>query len=225
MRSLQSKYTLAAMIVIIVGAASVATVAQTAKPSSVQSAKIAYMGIGRTPTDEELQAAGRSAVGPSGKGLPTGKGSPTEGVDIYARKCAFCHGKNLEGVPRVSGSGFIVGGPALTADRSRPLWGQGLDRNAPVTVGNYRAFASTVFDVIYRAMPQYQGGSLTADETYSLTAFLLYKNDIIKKDAVMSSETLPQVQMPNRHGFVPDKLEDISDIKKRGCYKTYGICP
>jgi len=66
---------------------------------------------------------------------------------------------------------------------------------------------------------------LTADETYSLTAYILFKNDIIKEDAEMNSETLPQIVMPNHHGFVPDQPEDISDFKKRACFKTYGTCP
>jgi len=74
-------------------------------------------------------------------------------------------------------------------------------------------------------MPAYQGGSLTADKMYPLTAFILFKNDMIKEDAKMNSETLPQLVMPNSHGFVPDKLEDIPDFKRRACFKTYGTCP
>ena len=74
-------------------------------------------------------------------------------------------------------------------------------------------------------MPQYQGETLTADEVYALIALIYYRNDIIKEDAVMDRETLPKLEMPNRHNFIPDKLEDIPDIEKRGCYKTYGICP
>lgn len=106
-----------------------------------------------------------------------------------------------------------------------PLWGTGNNRNAPQTIGSYRPFATTVFDVIYRAMPAYQGGTLTPDEAYSLTAFILFKNDIIKEDQQMDSETVPSVVMPNRHGFVPDNLDEIADFKKRACFKTYGTCP
>lgn len=179
-------------------------------------------GVGRTPTDDEIKAWAHSS-GPSGKDLPPGKGTAKEGEPIYVQKCAFCHGRNLEGVPRVTGSGVVIGGPRLGGGRDAPLWGP--ERNAPLTVGNYKAFATTVFDVIYRAMPQYQGGSLTPDEAYALAAFILFKNDIIKQDAVMDRETLPKVEMPNRHGFLPDKLEDIPDIQKRGCFKTYGTCP
>ena len=72
-------------------------------------------------------------------------------------------------------------------------------------------------------MPRNQEGSLTADEVYSLTGFLLYRNDIVKEDAVMDRETLPKVQMPNRNGFVPQRVEDIPDVKKRGC--RVGTCP
>jgi len=193
-----------------------------APQQQTQAQTSSYNGIGRTPTHEEIQAWAR-AVGPSGKGLPPGKGTVKEGARIYAGKCSYCHGANLEGVPRVSGSGNLIGGPALMGGRNMPLWGP--THNAPLTIGSYRPFATSVFDVIYRAMPAYQGGTLSADETYALTAYLLYKNDIIKEDAFMDRETLPQVTMPNRHGFVPDKFEDIPDIKKRGCYKTYGTCP
>ena len=181
-----------------------------------------YSGVGRAPTQEEIRAWART-VGPSGKDLPAGRGAAKEGAAIYLQKCAFCHGRNLEGVPRVSGSGVIIGAPALAGGRNMPLWGP--DRNARQTIGSFRAFATTVFDVIYRAMPQYQGGTLSAEEAYALTAYLLFKNDIIKEDAVMDRETLPKVEMPNRHGFVPDKLEDIPNIEQRGCYKTYGTCP
>ena len=59
----------------------------------------------------------------------------------------------------------------------------------------------------------------------AVVAYILYKSDVIKATDVLDRETLPKVQMPNRHGFVPDKLEDIPNIEKRGCYKTYGVCP
>jgi cytochrome c5 len=211
MRSSLSKR-VGSTLALLAGITCVATQAQTPN----------YTGIGRTPTEAEVQAWART-IGPSGKGLPPGKGTAKEGALIYARKCSYCHGENLKGVPRVNGSGNLVGGPALAGGRNMPLWGP--DHNAPLTIGSYRPFATTVFDVIYRAMPAYQGGTLGADETYALTAYLLYKNDIIEEDAVIDRETLPKVTMPNRHGFVPDKFEDIPDIKKRGCYKTYGTCP
>jgi cytochrome c len=72
-------------------------------------------------------------------------------------------------------------------------------------------------------MPRFNEGSLTPDQIYALTAYILYKNDIIGQDEVMNAETLPEVEMPNRYGFIPSKLEDISDIEARGC--RIGHCP
>lgn len=99
------------------------------------------------------------------------------------------------------------------------------DRRRFLKQGAALAGLAAVFDVIYRAMPAYQGGTLSPDEVYALTAYLLYKNEIVKEDTVLNAATLPEIEMPNRHGFIPDKLEDIPDLKKRGCYKTYGTCP
>ena len=74
------------------------------------------------------------------------------------------------------------------------------------------------------AVPMFKPASLTPNEVYALTAFVLYTNTLIKEDDVMNWETLPNVLMPNRHGMVPDNLEDIPNIEKRGCYRTYGFC-
>src|SRR5712672_3001004 len=76
---------------------------------------------------------------------------------------------------------------------------------------------------IRHAMPRYQEGSLSADEVYSLVALVLYRNDIIKEEDVIDAKTLPKIQMPNRNGFIPQKLEEIHDPKKRGC--RMGHCP
>lgn len=92
-----------------------------------------------------------------------------------------------------------------------------------MTVGNYFPFATTVWDYIRRAMPRFQEGSLSPAEVYSLTAYLLYRNNIIKETDVMDASSLPKVQMPNRYGFVPPNLGDIHDYKKRGC--RLGNCP
>jgi mono/diheme cytochrome c family protein len=190
--------------------------------TAVEPKRLDFPGVGRTPTPEEI-AAWDHAIGPSGKGLPPGQGTAAQGAPIYQSRCSMCHGSKLQGVRRVAGDGSLFGGPALAGGRGQPLWGTG--PMPPLTIGSYRPFATTVFDVIYRAMPAYQGGTLTPDEVYALTAFLLYKNDIIKEDTVLNASTLPEIVMPNRHGFVPDKLEDIPNFKKRGCYKTYGTCP
>lgn len=170
-----------------------------------------YQNIGRSPTKEEIQAWDIS-VGPDGKGLPEGHGTSKEGVPIFAEKCAVCHGSEGQGGkigPRV------VGGIADT---------ETLTTLKPVrTVGGYWPYATSVFDFIRRAMPRGQSGTLTANEVYSLTAFILFKSNIIKEGDVLDQTTLPKVQMPNRNGFVPANFADIPDEHKRGCKQ--GICP
>jgi mono/diheme cytochrome c family protein len=170
-----------------------------------------YKNVGRTPTKQEIEAWDIS-VGPDGKGLPEGHGTAKEGAPIFAAKCAVCHGAEGEGGkigPRV------VGGIADT---------ETLTTLKPVrTVGGYWPYATSVWDFIRRAMPRDQSGTLTPNEVYSLTAFILAKSKIIQEDDVLDQKTLPKVQMPNRNGFVPPNFADIPDEKKRGC--TQGICP
>jgi hypothetical protein len=137
-----------------------------------------YKNVGRTPTQEEIRAWDIS-IGPEGKELPAGSGTAKQGANIFARKCAFCHGK----------SG--VEGPAKNlSDETRIV---------PV--------ATTVWDYIHRAMPMDKEGSLSADEVYALTALLLFRGGIIQENAVMDAKSLPQVQMPNRNGFFPRQRE------------------
>jgi len=170
-----------------------------------------YSKIGRTPTKEEIQAWDIS-IGPDGKGLPVGQGTAKDGAPVFAAKCAVCHGPNGEGGkigPRV------VGGIADT---------ETLTTLHPVrTVGGYWPYATSVWDFIRRAMPRDQSGTLTPNEVYALTAFILFKSNIIKEGDVLDQKTLPNVIMPNRNGFVPARFEDIPDEHKRGC--TQGICP
>jgi mono/diheme cytochrome c family protein len=170
-----------------------------------------YTNVGRAPTKEEIQAWDIS-VGPDGKGLPPGNGTAKEGAPIFAAKCAICHGPNGEGAkigPR------LVGGKAdlETLTTLKPVR----------TVGGYWPYATTVWDFINRAMPRGQSGTLTANEVYALTAFILAKSEIIKDDEVLDAKTLPKVQMPNHNGFVPQRFGDIPDEKKRGCRQ--GVCP
>jgi cytochrome c len=167
-----------------------------------------YKGVGRAPTQDEIRAWD-DAIGPAGKELPPGSGNAKDGAEIFATKCALCHGPGGEGStlgPR------LVGGKG-TLKSAQPV----------LTVGSYWPFATTIYDYVRRAMPRGQEGSLQPDELYSLTAFLLFKNDIIKETDVIDAQTLPKVQMPNRNGFIPQQLEDIHDIKKRGCRR--GHCP
>jgi hypothetical protein len=91
------------------------------------------------------------------------------------------------------------------------------------SIPSYWPFATTVWDYINRAMPRYQGGSLTPDEVYALTAFILYRGGVVKQADVLDAETLPKIQMPNRNGFVPPNFDDLIDDRKRGCRQ--GVCP
>ncbi len=170
-----------------------------------------YSKVGRTPTKQEIEAWDIS-VGPDGKGLPAGHGTAKEGAAIFADKCAVCHGPEGQGGkigPRV------IGGIADT---------ETLTTLKPVrSVGGYWPYATSVWDYIRRAMPRSQSGTLTPNEVYSLTAFILSKSKIIPEEQVLDEKTLPKVQMPNRNGFVPARYEDIPDERKRGCKQ--GICP
>jgi len=168
----------------------------------------AYKNVGRAPTPLEIQAMD-IAIGTDGKELPPGNGNANAGARIFAEKCVACHGEKLEGSSQA---------PALVGGK-----GTLTTLHPKMTAGSYWPFATTIFDYIRRAMPRYQEGSLKVDEVYSLTAFILYRNDIIKEDDVIDAASLPKIVMPNRNGFIPQNLDEIHDAKKRGC--RIGHCP
>ena len=147
--------------------------------------------VGRPPTEAELRAWD-NVVGTDGKELPPGSGTAKDGAKVFATKCAFCHGATgTEGpAPR------LVGGV------------DSINTRAPVlTLGSYWPFATTVWDYINRSMPQSAEGSLTPDQVYAVTAFLLFKNGIVTETDILDAKTLLKVQMPNRSGFYPAKPE------------------
>lgn len=152
----------------------------------------ARYGIGRTATPAEIAALDID-VRPDGTGLPAGSGTSAAGATIYASKCAQCHGATgKEGpndvlVGRVPGDGFPFAA----------------DPKVPHTIGNYWPYATTVFDYIRRAMPPQSPWTLSADETYALTAYLLHLGGVLPADAVLDQRSLPALRMPNREGFVP----------------------
>jgi cytochrome c len=148
--------------------------------------------LGHAPHPDEIKAWD-FAIGPDGKELPPGSGSAAEGAKVYAAQCAGCHGKTGKEGP----NDVLVGGQG-TLNTAKPV----------KTVGSYWPYATTVWDYINRAMPYNKPGSLSASEVYSLTAYLLSLNGIIKEDAVLNAKTLPQVQMPNRNGFIGDPRPD-----------------
>ena len=152
--------------------------------------------VGRPPTAEELRTW-NNLVGPKGEGLPIGSGTAAQGAPIFASKCAMCHGQNGKGgVPTEFGFTYpaLVGGVG-SLNTPKPVF----------TPGSRMAYATTIFDYIQRAMPVWPlPRNLTPDNVYALTAFILYKNGIIKETDAMNKATLAEVQMPNRHGFYPD---------------------
>src|SRR5690242_17788503 len=157
-------------------------------------------GVGRTPTAAEIRAWDIS-ISPTGKELPAGHGTAKEGAALYVRKgCAGCHGA----------TGYSGGhAPTLIRRKDPPP----AAANAPSvmclapcvndsnTMAIHSPFATTIWDYINRGMPLGKEGSLKPDEVYALTAFLLFKNDVIKEDDVMDAQTLPKVKMPNHDGF------------------------
>jgi S-disulfanyl-L-cysteine oxidoreductase SoxD len=163
----------------------------------------ARYGLGRAATAAEIAAIDID-VRPDGTGLPNGSGTSSAGATIYASKCAQCHGATgKEGpndvlVGRVPGDGFPFSA----------------DPKVPHTIGNYWPYATTVFDYIRRAMPTTAPGSLTNDEVYALTAFLLHANGIIDAGAVMDKASLPEVPMPAKKYFVPDTRKQSAGTPK-----------
>jgi cytochrome c len=129
------------------------------------------------------------SIGPDGAGLPAGRGTAAQGEAVYAAKCQACHGEKGTGRPNdalVGGKGSLEAG------------------KAPVkTVGSYWPYATTLFDYIRRAMPFQDSKSLTNDELYAVSAYILSLNEIIGKDDVLDAQSLPKVRMPNRDGFIP----------------------
>ena len=146
-----------------------------------------------TPLSPAEIAAWDINVLPDGTGLPSGSGTPAEGARVYSAKCAVCHGENGKG----GTSARLVGGEPIK------------DMESEKTIANFWPFATTLFDYIRRAMPWRQPKSLTNDEVYSLTAYILSLNKIIGENDTMNAQTLPKVRMPNRDGFIvrfPDRL-------------------
>lgn len=152
-------------------------------------------GIGETPTAEEISALDIS-ISPTGKELPPGNGNADQGANVYAEKCASCHGPNGSGGMAPLLIKTSTPSPAPTpASCLAPCI-----QNANV-MAIHSPYATTLWDYVNRGMPYLQEGTLKPDEVYAVTAFLLYSNGVIREDEVMNKKTLPQVKMPNRDGF------------------------
>lgn len=156
----------------------------------------ARFGFGRPATGAQIAALDID-VRPDGAGLPAGSGTPATGAVLFATKCAACHG--------VGGTGGPNGALVITT----PEPGK---RPAQV-IGNYWPYATTVFDYIRRAMPFNAPGSLTNDEVYALTAYLLAANKLLDEKTVLNATTLPRVVMPAQKLFVPDDRKGGPEIR------------
>ncbi len=155
------------------------------------------LGLGVEATPDQI-AGWDIAIRPDGSNLPPGRGSVKEGEELYLQHCAVCHGDFGEGVDRWPA---LMGGKgSLTTDAPKR------------TVGSYWMAAPTVFDYIRRAMPYQAPQSLTNDEYYAITAYVLYLNELIPEDAEMDAKTLAAVRMPNRDGFIFEERPDTPDI-------------
>ena len=149
-------------------------------------------GVGRTPTAEEIRALDIS-IGPTGEELPPGKGTAKEGALIYrAKGCAGCHGAT-----GIEGKAPILKSKAGPAGSDIDVWAR--ERILPLRA----PFATTVWDYINRAMPLNREGTLTADEVYALTAFLLNINGVIPEGEVLDAQSLPKVKMPIGDRYAP----------------------
>ena len=142
--------------------------------------------LGRVATPQEV-AAWDISIPPSGAGLPAGSGTAKQGEAVYVAQCQACHGPKGVGKP----ADPLVGGIGSLATA-----------NPVRTVGSFWPYATTLFDYTRRAMPATKPLSLSNDEVYAVTAYLLYLNGIIGENSEMNAKTLPQVKMPNRDGFV-----------------------
>ena len=148
-------------------------------------------GFGVAVPPSEL--AGFFSSLPDGRGLPAGSGSVAQGKNVYQEQCVACHGQNLEG----GIGGRLIGGRG-TLVNANPA-------TAPVkTVESYWPYATTLFDYVKRAMPFTAPNSLTNDQVYAVSAYILSEAKIVPSDAVLDAKTLPQVKMPNRDGFISD---------------------
>ena len=173
-------------------------------------AQLPTYGVGRAPTAEEVKDWDLT-IPPDGRGLPPGSGTAALGKPIFAERCASCHGDKGED-PKYR----------LLAGRPRPLTAAHVSESVDwvlggqplLTIGSYWQYATTLWSYIRRSQPFDAPGSLTADQVYAVTAYLLHVNGIIGEQDVLDARSLPQIRMPNRDGFVPDARPDVGKAAK-----------
>jgi mono/diheme cytochrome c family protein len=144
--------------------------------------------LGTAPSAEEIKTRD-TAVSPQGRELPPGSGSVKEGATVYAQKCAACHGPN--------GTGTRLHRGLIPLGNAKPV----------KIEGSLVPYATTVWDFINRAMPSTKPGSLTPNEVYAATAFVLFLNGVIEETDVLDATTLPKIRMPNRDNFLAVEID------------------
>lgn len=155
--------------------------------------------VGAPVTAEEIAPWDIDISTSDGKGLPEGKGSVADGEKIFAEKCVVCHGEKAAGGPMY---GSMVGGIGSFTTDKRVL-----------TPGSMYPYAPILFDYIRRAMPMTAPESLTNDEAYALSAYILSLNKLVPADAVMDAKSLTAIKMPNRDGFIVDDRPDTKAVR------------
>jgi len=150
-------------------------------------------GIGRPATAAEI-AGWNIDIGRDGSNLPEGSGSVSHGREVFAQQCASCHGEKGEG-----GLGDRLAGGQGTIGTPKPIR----------TVGSYWPYAPTLFDYIRRAMPQNAPQSMSNEDVYAVSAFILHLNGLVGADATLDAKSLATVKMPNRDRFVGDARPDV----------------
>lgn len=175
--------------------ASIAAVATLLATCLARAEPQGHYGIGRPATPAEI-AGWNIDIGRDGSGLPPGRGTVTQGRELFAQQCAACHGDKGQG-----GVGDkLVGGQGTLAGA-----------NPVRTVGSYWPYAPTLFDYIRRAMPQNAPQSLSNDEVYAVSAYILNLNGLLPTDATLDAKTLSAIRMPNRDHFTEDPRPDVKN--------------
>jgi len=176
-------------VVVVAAIAAACATAALSRPPATTDAK-----FGRPISDADIAPWDIDIRTTDGKGLPPGHGSVAEGKAVYEAKCLSCHGSDAKGGPVY---GPMVGGIGSFTTSARVL-----------TPGSMYPYAPILFDYIRRAMPMDKPLTLTTNEIYAVSAYILNLNGLVPADAVMNETSMPKVQMPNRDGFIPDDRPD-----------------
>jgi mono/diheme cytochrome c family protein len=182
--------------------AALAVLALTMVASPVRAETQGHYGIGRTATDAEI-AGWNIDIGRNGENLPPGSGTVSQGREVFAQQCAACHGDKGEG-----GVGERLVGGQGTIATPKPI----------KTVGSFWPYAPTLFDYIRRAMPQNAPQSLSNEDIYAVSAYILNMNGLLPADTTLDANTLSAIKMPNRGMFTGDPRPDVRNPAcEKGC--------